>query len=230
MKKNESIEMRIYELLGVKVFRKMAFKFRDMLVFPFFISLPKAERKKLLYNTASNYNIGRVDSLEDVKKFRKQLFINAGIHIFGLFVCLPNFLKIVDGTASLSTIIVDFSAICINTYCIMLQRYNGIRIHQLIKKMTPKYEKQKELIKEDLKKDVELLVDYTYKITDTKGEKTDITFENLIADATIEQLQQYRKYIQQAIQHEKIGANGLQQTDISMPIDKHKIIKLELKK
>ena len=40
------------------------------------------KRKKSLYNTASNYNIGKSKSLEDIKKIKKQLFNNASIHIF----------------------------------------------------------------------------------------------------------------------------------------------------
>ena len=146
MKKNKNIEMRIYELLGVKVFRKMAFGLRDILAFPLTIRMSKEERHDFLCNSASNYNLGKVKSLEDVKKFKKQLFINSGIHVWALSVCLPNFLKVIGGTASLSTAIINLTCIGINLYCIMLQRYNGIRINQLIEKMTPRYERQKDAI------------------------------------------------------------------------------------
>lgn len=234
MKKTKNIEMKIYELLGVKVFRKMAFKLRDILAFPLTIKMSKEERKNFLNNTASNYNLGKVKSLEDVKKFKKQLFINAGFHIYGLFVCLPNFLKVIDGAASLSTTIINLTCIGINLYCIMLQRYNGIRINKLIEKMTPRYERQKDIIKEELRKDDSLLLEHTYKIVDKKERETNITFEDLIANANIEQLKKYREYlayfqsVNQSIQ-ENAFYYDKQQVDVSMPMEKHKTLKLELK-
>ena len=233
MKKNKNIEMRIYELFGVKVFRKMAFGLRDILVFPLTIRMSKEERHNFLYNTASNYNLGKVKSLEDVKKFKKQLFINSGIHVWALSVLLPDFLKVIGGTASLSTVIINLTLIGINLYCIMLQRYNGIRINQLIEKMTPRYERQKDAIKEELRKGDSLLLKHTYKIVDKKEREIDITFEDLIANANIEQLKQYREYlahfqsINQSIQENDISAEH--QVVVSMPMEKHKTLKLELK-
>lgn len=229
--------MRIYELLGVKVFRKIAFTLLDTLaslVFTLAIKMPKEEQKYILYNTASNYNLGKVKSLEDVKKFKKKLFINAAIHIWGLSVCFPDFLKAIGGTASLSTTIISLICIGINLYCIMLQRYNDIRINQLIEKMTPRYEKQKDTIKEELKKDDSLLLEHTYKIVDKKEREASITFEDLIANANIEQLKQYREYlayfksINQAIQENELYSDE-HQVDVSVPIEKHKTLKLELR-
>lgn len=234
MKKNKNIEMRICELLGVKVFRKMAFGLCDILAFPLTIRMSKEERHDFLYNSASNYNLGKVKSLEDVKKFKKQLFINSGIHVWGLSVCLPNFLKVIGGTASLSTAIINLTCIGINLYCIMLQRYNGIRINQLIEKMTPRYESQKDAIKEELRKEDSLLLKHTYKIVDKKERETSITFEDLIANANIEQLKQYREYlahfqsINQSIQENDIYS-AEHQVVVSMPMEKHKTLKLELK-
>lgn len=44
MKNPRNIEMKIYELLGVKVFRKIAFTFRDIIVTPLLITKSKEER------------------------------------------------------------------------------------------------------------------------------------------------------------------------------------------
>ncbi len=233
MKKNKNIEMRIYELLGIKIFRKMAFGFRNLLSFSLTIRMNKEEKHNFLYNSASNYSLGKVKRLEDVKKFKKQLFINSGIHIWGLLVCLPDFLKVIGGTASLSKAIINLTCIGINLYCIMLQRYNGIRINRLIEKMTPRYERQKDAIKEELRKEDSLLLKHTYKIVDKKERETSITFEDLIANANIEQLKQYREYlahfqsINQLIQENDISAEH--QVVVSMPMEKHKTLKLELK-
>lgn len=48
MKKTKNIEMKIYELLGVKVFRKMVFTFRDILLFPLTIKMSKEEKRNFI--------------------------------------------------------------------------------------------------------------------------------------------------------------------------------------
>lgn len=234
MKKNKNIEMRIYELLGVKVFRKMAFALRDKIWILFTLKMSKEERKEYLYHTASNYNLGEVKSLEDVKKFKKQLFYNAGIHIFGFLVLILNFIIIIGGTAALSSTIITLIGGGINLYCVMLQRYNCIRINQLIEKMTLRYERQKDVIKEELRKEDSLLLEHTYKIVDKKERETSITFEDLIANANIEQLKQYREYLAhfQSV-NQSMQENGFysaeHQVAVSIPMEKHKTLKLELK-
>ena len=233
-KKDKSIEMKLYELLGIKVFKKMAFFVRDIVTLPLTFKMPKEERKKSLYNTASNYNIGKAKSLEDIKKFKKQLFKNAGIHIFALLAFIPSFIKIILGTASLSTTIIVLPAMVMNIYCIMLQRYNCIRINQLIEKMTPRYEKQKDAIKEELIEKDSLLLEHTYKIIDKKEKEMKINFEDLIANASIQELKQYRNYlaylqiVNRAIQVNDLCHNK-EEIDMSMPIEKNKTLKFEFK-
>lgn len=234
MKNPRNIEMKIYELLGVKVFRKIAFTFRDIIVTPLLITKSKEERKNFLYNTASNYCLGKVKSLEDVKRFKKQIFINTKIHIYGLLALMPLFPKIINGTATLFTTIVAPIYAVLNIYCLMLQRYNNIRINQFIKKWTPRYEKQKDIMKDELRKEDSLLLEHTYKVVDKKKRETNITFENLIADASIEQLNQYREYLQhfqtidQSIQENEFHFDK-QQVNVSMPMGKKKTLKLEFK-
>lgn len=233
-KKDKSIEMKLYELLGIKVFKKMAFFVRDIVTLPLTFKMPKEERKKSLYNTASNYNIGKAKSLEDIKKFKKQLFKNAGIHIFALLAFLPSFIKIILGTASLSTTIIVLPAMVMNIYCIMLQRYNCIRINQLIEKMTPRYEKQKDAIKEELIEKDSLLLEHTYKIIDKKEKETSVNFEDLIANASIDELKKYRNYLAYLqIVNKVVQVNDLcpdkEEIDMSMPIEKNKTLKFEFK-
>lgn len=235
LKKNKNIEMKFYELLGIKVFKKMAFFVRDIVTLPLTFKMPKEERKKSLYNTASNYNIGKEKSFEDIKKFKKQLFKNAGIHIFALLAFIPSFIKIILGTASLSTTIIVLPAMVMNIYCIMLQRYNCIRINQLIEKMTPRYEKQKDAIKEELIEKDSLLLEHSYKIVDKKEKEIKINFEDLIANASIQELKQYRNYLAYLqIVNRAIQVNDLchdkEEIDMSMPIEKNKTLKFELKK
>lgn len=233
-KKDKSIEMKLYELLGIKVFKKMAFFVRDIVTLPLTFKMPKEERKKSLYNTASNYNIGKAKSLEDIKKFKKQLFKNAGIHIFSLLAFLPSFIKIIIGMVSLSTTIIVLPAMVMNIYCIMLQRYNCIRINQLIEKMTPRYEKQKDAIKEELIEKDSLLLEHTYKIIDKKEKETSVNFEDLIANASIDELKKYRNYLAYLqIVNRVVQINDLcpdkEEIDMSMPIEKNKTLKFEFK-
>lgn len=234
LKKNKNIEMKFYELLGIKVFKKMAFFVRNIVTLPLTFKMPKEERKKSLYNTASNYNIGKEKSFEDIKKFKKQLFKNAGIHIFALLAFIPSFIKIILGTASLSTTIIVLPAMVMNIYCIMLQRYNCIRINQLIEKMTPRYEKQKDVIKEELIEKDSLLLEHSYKIIDKNEKETSVNFEDLIANASIEELKQYRNYLAYLqIVNRAIQVNDLcpdkEEIDMSMPIEKNKTLKFEFK-
>lgn len=193
MKKNKNVEMRIYELLGVKIFRKMAFALRDKIKILSTLKMSKEERKKILYHTASNYNLGEVKGLEDVKKFKKEIFFNTKIHLLGILLLMPNFIEIIGGTASLSCYELIVGGI--NLYSIMLQRYNCIRINQVIKKMTPRYESQKGEVKEEPRKKDSLLLGHTYKIVDKKEGKTNIPSGGLIANINIELLKQYRAYL-----------------------------------
>lgn len=233
-KKDKSIEMKLYELLGIKVFKKMAFFVRDIVTLPLTLKMPKEERKKSLYNTASNYNIEKEKSFENIKKFKKQLFKNAGIHIFALLAFLPSFIKIIMGMASLSTTIIVLPAMVMNIYCIMLQRYNCIRINQLIEKMTPRYEKQKDAIKEELIEKDSLLLEHSYKIIDKKEKEISVNFEDLIANASIDELKKYRNYLAYLqIVNRVVQVNDLcpdkEEIDMSMPIEKNKTLKFEFK-
>ena len=235
MKKNiNNLELKIYEFLGVKYFKKLVFKFRDMLVYPFTMNMNDDERKKILYNSSTNYNIGRVESLEDIKRFKKMLYFNALIHIIVLIICVPNLLKIIGGTALLKTTIINLSCIFINIYCIMLQRYNYIRINRVIKKMTPKYEKQKAKIREELKKEDTLLSEHTYKVVNVNNKEKDIMFDELIENANIKQLKKYREYLDYFRYMDSLTKNDnyyddMKKSGIIVKMGKGKTLKMKIK-
>lgn len=225
----EDIEMKIYELLGIKKFKKMAFTLRDTLAIPFTYKMSKEERRKSFNNFASNYNLGKVRSIEDIKKFKRQLFFNTSIHVGSGILCLTA----LSNATSIPFIIADISCITINLYCIMLQRYNNIRINKVIRKMTPRYEKEKNEIKEELKKEDSLLLNHSYKIVDNKNKETNITFDELINNASIEELKQYRSYLN----YLKDFSNEIRKDEsfndnysIELPVKKNKTLKLEIKK
>lgn len=230
-KKSNNIEMKIYELLGVKVFRKMAFGLRDTLFFPFTFWMGKERRKDLLYNTASNYIMKKGHGLQDLRDFKKELRLNAGIHIVALITCLPNFLRVIGGVASLSTTIINLTCVGINIYCIMLQRYNNIRINQVLEKGAAREQKKKDEICEEIIKDNQISNDLTHKIVNKKDKEKTITFEEFLQTATLQQLKDYKESLEYAKRYydylQQVDSDS--QIDIKIPLEKGKTLKLEIK-
>lgn len=213
--------MKVYELLGVKAFRKMAFALRDKMCVLFTLKMSKEKRRDYLYHTTNNYNLGKVKGLEDIKKFKKYLYMNTCIHICSMAMCFPYFVEMIYGTIPLPVAIANLTAIGINLYSIMLQRYNCIRINQLIKKMTPRYKKQKDMIKDELRKCNSLLLEHTYKIVDKKDKEISIIIEDLIANANIEELKRCREYLAPIQENEFYFDNQ----QINIPIRKNRTLK-----
>lgn len=233
MSKNKTVEMRIYETLGVKSFRKIAFAFRDkMAILDWPTSkMSKEERKDYLYSTRSNYNLGKVNSLEDLKKYKKRLFSNTCSHVtnFLMYTSLA-----ISSIMPLPLAILCAGVAVINLYGIMLQRYNCIRINRVIKKMEPHYERQKEKIKEELRKSDSSIQKHSYKIIDRRGKETDISFEDSIKNATIEELRRYREYLSFFVEANEMSKERTViykgRLDRSIPMGKNKMLRIELKR
>lgn len=107
----KDIEKNLYELLGVKVFRKALFSYEKVI------------KKTNLY---SGYRIegSSVMSLENYKSVAKR-FTRA--HVLGLLITVPYFVA----TNSTTGVVL---ASWLNLSCIMTQRYNVIRINEVIEK------------------------------------------------------------------------------------------------
>lgn len=111
------------------------------------------KRYELLYGKHSNYIIGKDgDILENMKKFKGSLLTNAIIHIICILIAMPSILDIVNGIGSTFLIIQTSLYIILNLYCIMLQRYNHIKINRVIKKLESREVKKKNIIFEEIKK------------------------------------------------------------------------------
>ena len=199
MKKNKNLEMKIYELLGVKIFRKIAFSLASIISLPKKRKMTKEEWENY-NNKTSNYNIGKVKDLDDVKKYKKQMYLNTSIHTFGLFLCMVDLLL---GGADAFFIIMTL----INIYCIMLQRYNIIRLNKVIKKFYPKYEHQKEEIKKEVK-------------------EREVTFEELLNNSSLSELKAYRESLNYFKCAETIDED---KTEYDFPISKTTSLRLEKK-
>ena len=123
MKGAITTEMRIYELLGVKYWK------RFVLWFPCLFIRDPEDRK------GGNYWLEDI-SVSSIKKFKKQLLFNASLHIGAILVTnIPFFImNLLDNNIPMMIYQVIF--FLVNFYCIMLQRYNWLRIKKILKKIS----------------------------------------------------------------------------------------------
>lgn len=191
MKNREDIELKLYEKIGIKHFKSFVLKLRDF-SFRYVIKMTEEEIQNSL-NSQSNYNIGKINSMEDVVNFKKMLYLNALIHTFAMIPCLIAFINATNLLFLLLTII--------NIYCIILQRYNCIRINKLIKKMTPHYERQRNKIKEEIEKEYALLEEHTNEKVLERTENS-ITLDEIINNSSIDDLKKYREFLRKCIEEE----------------------------
>lgn len=114
------VEMRIYELLGVKVFQKMAFALEKL------IHIKDKGRN-------TNYHFRGLD-VEAIDAFVKYLFYNGSIHARNLvyFAVYVLIFLIFRRRVRWFDVLVLVLAIK-DAYCVMLQRYNFLRITELKK-------------------------------------------------------------------------------------------------
>ena len=143
MKKINDIELKIYEFMGIRYFKRFVTFLLDNIVKIFLIGTPKEEKREIIHSSAFNYYIGNIKNLEQVSKFRKWLIFNATIHIYALLGLIPNFIEIGTGIASNSSIAFTLITTVLNSYCVILQRYNWVRINQAVKKVKPYYDSKK---------------------------------------------------------------------------------------
>lgn len=136
-----NFEKKTYELLGVKKFRKLAFKTREIFFYPFTFRMKKEDRKKMFYNTPDNYVMKKGNGMQDLKDFKKHLYTNAIIHLIALLVLSDNIIKVFNGQMPFGYTLATISLVGINSYCIMLQRYNYIRINHVLEKAKAKENK-----------------------------------------------------------------------------------------
>lgn len=239
MKKINDIEKKIYEILGVKLFKKICMFIYDVIYKTISLSVPKQYRKEFLKSKeTTNYTIGSIKDIEGLKKFKKELLFNGFVHTCGIIICLDFIgLNIFGETPSIAGVVFNIAFLGVNTYCVMLQRYNYIRIKKAIEKAKPKYEAEKEKIREDLRKSDTYLLDkdfqkHAYKII-IKGKEKEFDLEKNMAKANLEQLRLYRKLLmtldlmkEDAFVDKKLINE--EQVDFSVELNNHKSFKLEV--
>ena len=104
----------------------------------------------------------------------------------------------------------------------MLQRYNCIRVNEIIRKMTPRYEKEKKkLEKEIIEKELKLS-NCTYKIVNNKNKEVDIKIDQLINSLSLDELKNFSKYLTYYIERNHFIYKEI-------PLNNYKTLKLEYK-
>lgn len=117
--KKGDVELKIYELLGVKYFRFLVFKLEKII-----------HHKDKMKNI--NYHVKKIN-IDEITSFKKYLYYNGYIHVRNL-IFLFIILLISLNFINLFFLIVIVLELIKNAYCVMLQRYNYIRINQIIQK------------------------------------------------------------------------------------------------
>lgn len=128
---SSKIEMRVYELLGVKQFQKLVFVLEK-------IVHHKDNGKNINYHIPSN-DISALDT------FIKYLFYNGTIHVRNLAVFVGYLL--IKIFFSLQIGFYDYVLVILaakDLYCVMLQRYNLLRIRRCKQMMTLHEARKKE--------------------------------------------------------------------------------------
>lgn len=123
------IELKLYELLGIKQFRRLVFKLEKWI-----------HRKDGGENT--NYHISSLSEIS-AKDFVKYLFYNGAIHVRNIFYFL--IFCLIRYTLYPRFHPVDLLPIALtikDIYCVMLQRYNYIQIQTKVQRIEEKRKRQ----------------------------------------------------------------------------------------
>lgn len=116
------MEIKFYEKIGIKHFKKFVMWLEAKLI-------PDPEYRKV-----GNYNL-KAKNLESVKQFKKMLLLNGTIHfIIGIVTIACIVKKISNSTVVSFPMIIFIICFFVNLYCVLLQRYNWIRISKVLKK------------------------------------------------------------------------------------------------
>lgn len=140
------MESKIYEILGVKQFKKLTFK------------LEKCIHRKDK-GTNKNYHLKGKD-ISAIENFKKYLYYNGFIHAKNSIFLITS-LTIFILTVGLNYYLIPFILLLIkDLYCVMLQRYNWIKLNEYKEKLEQrekrKIEKEaKKIIKKEIPNDLE---------------------------------------------------------------------------
>ena len=180
--------------------------------------LKKEQRRELYNNARDNYKIGKVSELKDIKTFKRNLYFNGSIH---LVLALLNVLIFISPLSPIMFIL-NFASFLINTYCVMLQRYNCIRINNMLSRCEPIEKKKQEELQRKLQTDEFIERNINHKILNFKKvTEKEITFEEFLNTASLSQIKEYMVYLR------KLKDDSLQEL---LPLSKNEVLQMTLKR
>ena len=133
-------ETKIYELLGVKYFKKLTFKLEKII-----------HRKDK--GTNINYHVKNTFSKASVNSFKKYLYYNGFIHAKNFII---GFLMILGYLIlGMNPLLIFLTGVLIvkDAYCLMLQRYNYLKLNEFEEKLDLREEKKVNREIENINKD-----------------------------------------------------------------------------
>ena len=183
MSKNQKFEVKIYELLGIKLFKKAVFKLEKI--------IHRKDGKKNI-----NYHIKNSNDMESVDNFKKFLYYNGAIHTKNLIFDIPVIILMIVFRYNLILIVPIMLWLIKDIYCIMLQIYNCLKINGFEEKLQVRKNKrierrveeidkekikvnleQKEIDKNELVAELEKMRNYLMKIKSENNELHIETFD-----------------------------------------------------
>ena len=139
-------EIRLYEALGIRIFQKLVFRLERF-------------RHRADGDRNVNYHLLPYGETSP-ERFIRYLYLNAGIHISGLAATIVFSLIFAVMPGTLPTVwAVCFVGVIGNIYCIMLQRYNALRLRKyqslFYKRMKKREEKNARILRDRIPEGVE---------------------------------------------------------------------------
>lgn len=159
--------MKIYEFLGVKQFKKAVFMLEKI--------IHKRDKGKNI-----NYHIKNSNDRESVDSFKKYLYYNGFIHTKNLITGIPIIVFAILCGQNLLFLIPLILFLIKDVYCVMLQRYNWLKISEFEKKLEIRDEKK---------------IDLSQKNFEKKEIKIKMIEKDVSSDIMIEKLQLLRSYL-----------------------------------
>ena len=167
MSNKKKLELKIYEFLGVKQFKKAVFMLEKI--------IHKRDKGKNI-----NYHIKNSNDRESVDSFKKYLYYNGFIHTKNLITGIPIIVFAILCGQNLLFLIPLILFLIKDVYCVMLQRYNWLKISEFEKKLEIRDEKKIDLSRKNFAK---------------KEIKIKMIEKDVSSDIMIEKLQLLRSYL-----------------------------------
>jgi len=201
-------ELKFYEKIGVLKFKRLILK---LVYQPFrLFGFSKEYVDSVLQQVSNNYFIGQRDGIKSLKKFKYSLLFNASIHTSLLIINVPHYYNLLNGNYSFLASINVIFGFTLNSYCIMLQRYNQIRINKVIKRYEKVDFSKREKLKNKITSSQVNRNVISYKLVNNSS-YDDVDLDELVKNANLNQLkilkeslESFREEMRQGIYYKKV--------------------------